>query len=456
MAGEHRNIFREKSLERLSSPERLDQLLQLIDRRSWLPLVALGALVGILVLWAIFGRVPVNVYGEGILIHPRTVVEIQAPGSGQLTRIDVRVGDVVRPGQTLATIALPELEKQLELEREKARELTALGRAGDILRPSGASGGNGTDGLEDHIDESRGVARNLRREARQSIADERRILEEQRERAEDLSVALEKRWQSLREMFETGFASEKEVLEAEAEFIDSRTRVSDLETRLLELKTRQLEIDDRYLSRLQGLADLRMDLQDYEQQIADVDREIARLETRLDEEGRITSEKRGTILEIHVAPGQFVTTGAHIGAMSVGDPTTPLASVVYFQVGDGKRIDVGDRIQVTPDTVERERYGGIEGVVRAVSGLPVTIDEATNQIGNREIAEAIVGAGYRIQLLAELRADPSTPTGLAWSSSGGPEMVISAGTTTTARVRVEERRPIAFVLPALKSTAGVD
>jgi HlyD family secretion protein len=456
MADEPRSMFRERSLERLSSPERLDQLLQLIDRRSWLPLVALGALVGILVLWSIFGRVPVNVHGEGILIHPRTVVEIQVPGSGQLTRLDVRVGDVVQPGQTLATIALPEVEKQLELEREKARELTALGRAGGILQPRGTGDADGTRGLEGHIDESRGVARNLRREARQSIDDERRILEEQRERAEGLSVALEKRWQSLREMFETRFASEKEVLEAEAEFIDSRTRVSGLETQLLELKTRQLEIDDRYLSRLQGLADLRMDLQGYEQQIADVDREISRLEARLEEEGRITAEHRGTILEIHVAPGQFVTTGTRIGAMSVGDPASPLESVVYFKVGDGKRVDVGDRIQVTPDTVERERYGGIEGVVRAVSGLSVTVDEATNQIGNREIAEAIIGAGFRIQVLAELHADPSTPTGLAWSSSGGPEMEISAGTTTTARVRVEERRPIAFVLPALKSTAGVD
>ena len=49
-----------------------------------------------------------------------------------------------------------------------------------------------------------------------------------------------------------------------------------------------------------------------------------------------------------------------------------------------------------------------------------------------------------------------TPTGLRWSSSRGPGGALSAGTTATARIAVERRRPIAFVLPALRSTAGVD
>lgn len=42
---EKKQIFREESLERLSSPERLDRLMQIVDRRDWLPLSTLGALV---------------------------------------------------------------------------------------------------------------------------------------------------------------------------------------------------------------------------------------------------------------------------------------------------------------------------------------------------------------------------------------------------------------------------
>jgi HlyD family secretion protein len=162
------------------------------------------------------------------------------------------------------------------------------------------------------------------------------------------------------------------------------------------------------------------------------------------------------VLEVHAAPGQFVDLGERIGTVSVGDAASPLEGIVYFTVGDGKRVEVGDRIQVTPDTVERARYGGIEGVVRAVSPLAVTADEVSNLIGNREIAEGLLGGGHRIQVLAELARDAATPSGLKWSSSRGPDEAISAGTTTTARVAVEERRPLGFVLPALRSATGVD
>ena len=45
--GRGRELFRKKSLERLSSPERLDQLLQVADPKSWIPLLtACGLILG--------------------------------------------------------------------------------------------------------------------------------------------------------------------------------------------------------------------------------------------------------------------------------------------------------------------------------------------------------------------------------------------------------------------------
>lgn len=456
MAAPRPGMFRQKSLERLSSPERLDQLVQLVDRRSWLPLTALAAVIGVALLWSIFGKVPINVHGEGILVHPRAVREIHSPGSGRLVQLDVAVGDAVGAGQTIGRIALPELEKQLELQREKVLELTALSGAADLVGPRESGVRTSPGSLEGHLEAARSVAARLRTEALDSIVEERRILERQLERARALAAALEGQWQSQREMEESGYASEVEVLDAESDYLDGQMRLSGIETRLLDLKTREIEIEDRYLSRVQGLADVRMDLQDYEQQVADAHRQILTLEARLGQEGRIVSENAGTMLEIHSTSGQFVTVGDRVGTMSVGSAASPLDSIVYFTVGDGKRIKPGNLIQVTPDTVERERFGGIKGVVLSVSTLAVTVDEAANLIGNREIAEDIVGRGYRIQVVAKLHRDEDTPSGLKWTSSRGPDEPISPGLTTTARVAVEERRPIAFVVPALKSTAGVD
>ena len=62
----------------------------------------------------------------------------------------------------------------------------------------------------------------------------------------------------------------------------------------------------------------------------------------------------------------------------------------------------------------------------------------------------------RIQVYAELQRDPTTPSGLSWTSPRGPEMEFSAGTTMTVRAAVDERPPISFIVPILREAAGID
>jgi hypothetical protein len=64
------NIFRKESLERLSSPEQLDQLMQVVRPKSWLPLVALGSVMTFALLWGILGRIPITATGKGLLVYP--------------------------------------------------------------------------------------------------------------------------------------------------------------------------------------------------------------------------------------------------------------------------------------------------------------------------------------------------------------------------------------------------
>ena len=44
-------IFRKVALERLSSPEQLDQMVQVTNPKGWLALTGLGAIVGGLAIW---------------------------------------------------------------------------------------------------------------------------------------------------------------------------------------------------------------------------------------------------------------------------------------------------------------------------------------------------------------------------------------------------------------------
>ena len=104
-----KQIFRAVSLERLSSPEQLDRLMQVTTPKGWLALLTIGVLLAMAVFWSIFGSIPDKVNGLGILIKSGGVVSIKCLSAGQVTDIRVGVGDVVSRGQVVARIGQPDM-----------------------------------------------------------------------------------------------------------------------------------------------------------------------------------------------------------------------------------------------------------------------------------------------------------------------------------------------------------
>ena len=96
------SIFRQESLERLSSPEQLDQLMQIVHSRSWLSLAALASLVGLALAWSIFGRIPIMIAGKGILVQP-TRSSNQLIG---LAYFDRNEGGRIQPGMEMTIVPI--------------------------------------------------------------------------------------------------------------------------------------------------------------------------------------------------------------------------------------------------------------------------------------------------------------------------------------------------------------
>jgi len=107
-------LFRKKALERLSSPEQLDLLMQVTNPRGWLALLAFGAILLTALLWSIFGKIPTRVYGQGILIRSGGVHEVVTLVAGRVTEIDVQPGDHIAEGQIVARVAQPELFTEIQ------------------------------------------------------------------------------------------------------------------------------------------------------------------------------------------------------------------------------------------------------------------------------------------------------------------------------------------------------
>jgi hypothetical protein len=133
-------------------------------------------------------------------------------------------------------------------------------------------------------------------------------------------------------------------------------------------------------------------------------------------------------------------------------PTDPnqLISVSYFPIEDGRQIQAGDRMLITPVTANFQEFGGIEAVVTQVSDQPVMRNSALQQVQNNEELLDLVYVPASIAVTAELKPDGTTATGYQWSMSKGPNMRVAGGVPTQGRVTLSERSPIQFIFPFLQ------
>ncbi|MCP4799042.1 MAG: biotin/lipoyl-binding protein, partial [bacterium] len=118
------SLFRKKALDALSTPEQLDQPLQLLRPGYWALLFALLGFGSYILMWSILGRLPIRIKGKGVLTTPNTMHLVQAATSGRVKSIPVDLGKCFETGDTLAKIEPVKLElQQSKVEDELDRLL---------------------------------------------------------------------------------------------------------------------------------------------------------------------------------------------------------------------------------------------------------------------------------------------------------------------------------------------
>jgi HlyD family secretion protein len=478
---ERRQIFRKESLEKLSSPERLDQLLRIVRPQGWITLFSMGVGLALAVVWSVIGHIPVTANGTAILVHPKRVVPFQSPASGRLKRLDIGVGDRVEKDQVLGLLYLPELEKELEEERSKldqfrdrSDELTKLEK--DLAKAENRHIARQRDLIEKRVTKIRLTADKRKRQSDGYIDSQRESIRKARELSGQLGEALEERWDAKKKLLaqEQALVSKDQVVDARSRVIDNKLAIAQLDVKENELNLREELAQETYDQAMDLIDDLEIQINDLElremvitrrlsesdldlnTERQQIERAIALLESQLDADRRILSPYAGTIIEITTSNGEEVAIGHRLGKIEIEREDAQLMALAYFPVKDGKKITKDKKIRVSPTTVQRERYGGIVGWVNETSPYPVTVEAAANQIGDLEIARSLLGGEARIQVLARLDLDPDSFTGFQWTSGSGPEDVrVTAGTTAAVRVTIEQRAPITLILPFLKNVSGL-
>jgi hypothetical protein len=122
-----REIFRSAALNRMSSPEQLDQMLEVTTPKYWIALVAVGLMLLCGLAWGFFGRMTTKAMGHGMVIQtpggdvqvvayvPATVAKtVQAGQPAEIILTALRVEDYgfIR-GRVLSISEYPATDEEL-------------------------------------------------------------------------------------------------------------------------------------------------------------------------------------------------------------------------------------------------------------------------------------------------------------------------------------------------------
>jgi HlyD family secretion protein len=412
-------IFRKVSLDRLSSPEQIDYLLQVTTVRGWIALLALCAALGAGLAWGLIGEMNTTVAGRGIISRPNGVDSEFAMAGGTVLDIAVKIGDTVRPGEVLAHVAQPDLVEKL---KQAQSQITEAQR-----------------------DRKMGMAQRADNDAAKDLAIQKQIASTQRQISDTLDqIRFAKEQVPVDEQLVAKGLITKQTA------ITDRQKVSSLESNVQGLQAQIAQLQANQVSMKNDTAQFALDSAN---KINGLIENYGMLQRALRRASSVVAHHDGRVVEIPPYPGALVSPGDPI--INIEPFRGSVEVIAYVPAQKAKQIRLGMEVHVSPAGVPSEEYGYMFGTVNYVGAFPATRPAILHAFENHTVVDLMTSGGPVIEVRVRLKRNPATPSGYAWSSHQGPPRQISSGSMCSVDVVTRKQHPIALLFPYLKKTLGL-
>ena len=407
------NLFRKAALDKATSPEQLDLVMQVTSPMGWLALATIAAMIFMVGIWSIVGNIPDLVEGQGVLIRGERLAEIKAPVPGTLARLTVAPDSMVTAGQVIAIINRDrsEIERKIALKQDQLNRLAAQHQS---------------EGASDEMLAARNDA---------------------------LIGAKASQVQSLRRQRVTQQDLVRRGLKPENALFEFDRRVTDTQGELLALQKENEAIKSRLAPRVNEQRNLAGEIEylrgDLKQTAAEV-----------------KSPEAGRVVEVLKSAGDKIGEGEPLVRLEQSRPTGANAArgfcdgnihaVIYVPGQEAGKVHPKQLARVSPADVKKEEYGYIIGTVEWVSDFAASPDDMKEKLKNDRLVQSYTEKGPVYEARVCLSFDPANKSnGLKWSSSTGPAKKIGSGGLCQSSVVVDHRKPYTYVIPSIKRTLGV-
>lgn len=416
--GPNKGLFTKAALEKLSTPEQLDILMEVTKPMGWISLLTTGFLIFMGILWGIFGSIPIRVDGKGILIIGGSLIDIDAGTSGRISEILVKPGDILKAGDAIATVGQSKLLEDIANARASLADL----KSKDVRDRS-----NSAETLKTTMS---------------ALDKEESSLKDQIKAAASQLVSLQRQLATSRESYAKGLATQSSVLAAETQVNQAVSAGKSLQTRLQTIPADRAKAKQASETTAGATANA----------IADAERQIKTLQGQETSSSRILSTHAGRIIEMVVSRGALVTPQTRVVSLEPLD--AKLTAVIYISSGEGKKAGDKMEVRISPSTVKAEEYGFMKGIVRSVSTYPATAAGMSLTLRNDSLVKELSGGSAPLEVVVDLYEAPNA-SGYQWSSPQGPPVGIFGGTMCTGSIIIDKKRPISYVIPLVKEKLGL-
>ena len=303
---ESNQLFSKEALDKLRSPERLDNLLSVTNPISWMLLIAILIFIFSILIWSIFGAFTVKAEGMGLIMDSAGVVDIYHFAGGKVTDIYISKGDVVKSGDIIAHIV------QADRYADTILSQHSIGLAGNDREAAG------------------------------------------------------------------------KAYEYDAK------------------RSQQIMMEDIY------------------------------------------SDYNGVVDDIMISRGATISSNTPICTVRLTQNTNELSGVFYIPVEKGKRVEVGQTIQLVPNGVDVSESGSLIGIVRSVSQYPVSVQSVQKNLGNSQLASWFFDKqkSSLMEVRFDLVKNIDDDSGYLWTSKIGIHKPITPGSFCTGSIVIERKPPI--------------
>ena len=407
--------YRKAVLELHQSPERLNELITVSKPTGWVALCIVVLLLSGCVIWSVLGRLPTNVAGPGILLSEGgRIYEVTAISDGALSNMAVRVGDRVEPDQLLAEITQADAEREIRGARAQLAD-----RIADLARA-----------ISYRDEEAKLRGESITRQ--QQALDLRVRLGRQREET------LRQRIQTTETLFRDRIVTQSEVLTLQQELAVVLQDASNANSEYARLEAEELQINNTAARRIR----------EAEAALDEAGRRVNTLEEALEYTSRILAPVAGEVKEMRALQGARMRSGQTV--LTLESRGVGIEAVIFLSPSHGSRVKVGMPVRIAPSNAPREEYGTVTGHVVSISNFPLSFEAIQASVRNEGLARSFMERGPPYEAIVRLERDAATASGYRWTSGKGVSVVLASGTTLTADVTIEFRRPIEIVIPALR------